>query len=443
MSDVSSTLYKKLPIVKQRLSSRTYNDITMKLTGIYKHLFQRRLPFGLFSWRFLLPKQTPSIKFHRQLMMKQLPHLPRSIFLPIALFNGLKWILIYSPYYSLRTVKYRYKNIQDKTGLSFWRQYRRVLMISMGHGLSPKSWYQYQMYLPENKEKLWANIYDQEAGAFHQHRNQNRKNYKKHAALLGDKWLFEQTLLKHSITSAATLALIPKGISDFSSQLQALIAEHGRIFCKRRTGNRGQGAFSVFVKDSRLQIQPKDEKPLSEVDGVNFLQKNIQKYDYLIQPDYKHHQRFAIARSGLDRPATTVRIISRIEDKAIYLEHAVLYWQLIEEETVRFHYPIAINTDSGTLDNHLEPWPRNNFKDEQLEELKHFIAMLSDKPLPFWSQALKLIRSTHPLLAGIDQIAWDFILSEERAVLLEGNSGWGGLAVCQWFEHNLMQYSHE
>lgn len=41
-----------------------------------------------------------------------------------------------------------------------------------------------------------------------------------------------------------------------------------------------------------------------------------------------------------------------------------------------------------------------------------------------------------PLMRGVNRVAWDFILIEERAVLLEGNSGWGGLVICQRLGYN-------
>ena len=404
----------------------------------YHHIIKRRLPFGLFSWRFLLPGQTESVNFHRSLVMQFYPVIPRPIWLLIVLFVGFKWMLFYGPYYSYRVVNKLGKEQREVIGQTLWQQYWRVLGVSMGLGLAPASWYQYQLYRP--KRDLWSYVYDQELPAYHLYRNRGRPQYEQAAALLGDKWRFEQYLLENGIPTTNTQLLMPQGVAHCRRDLEGLTQTKGRLFCKRRTGNQGKGAFSALWKEKRLQIKPLREKTLSNDEVDAFLRDNMSTHGYLIQPEYLHHQRIDDALKGLARPALTIRIISACSgenNEIVNLVFAVMYWTVIENGKTRFHYPLAIDLSSGTLDEKYPVWPRENLDEVQQTALRYFTKLLSGETLPFWEEAVELVHKSHRLIPGVDQIAWDLILSDERAVLLEGNSGWGGLAVCQWFGYKV------
>lgn len=412
----------------------------MKLKSIYRHIFQRRLPYGLFSWRFLVPSQSAPIQFHQKLMLHHFPQIPRPLFIIIALFIGLRWVFFYSPYYSFKAVIHYGKTIQKKTKLTLLKQYWQVLHISTVYGVSPSDWYQFQMYQDTHEREIWNRIYTQETSAFHQYRNQYRPQYKEHVALLGDKWKFEKYLRQHEIISTDTLLLVPKSKKDFSNTLKELARQEEGLFCKRRTGSQGRGAFSVFLKDSQLQIQPRGEAILHKKEVNKYLQQNIKKHDYLIQRNFRHHQSFRNALSNRETPSITLRLISRIEKGDVHLEFAVLHWPVVEGEKILFYYPLAVNPHSGMLDDDYPEWPHDHMGDKQQQHLEYFIKALYGRALPHWHQAIKLMQDAHSLLAGVDQIAWDFILTDERAVLLEGNSGWGGLAICQWFGYDIERY---
>lgn len=410
----------------------------MNLATVYQHLFKRRLPFGLFSWRFLLPNQTPTVLFHRRLVMEHFPQTPRLVFFSIVLFSGLKWAFFYSPYYTFKVVKHRGKALKEETGLGLWQQYFRVLSVSSGHGLAAHDWYRYRLYDLDSNKSMWDYVYEQEVGAFHHYRNRGRPHYKEHVALLGDKHNFESLLKQHGIQTVRSLTILPQHTLDFHAQLTTLTCQYGELFCKRRTGNHGRGAFRTYIEEECLGIEPRNKVPLPESKITTFLHENISQHDYLIQPYYKNHHRLQTITQGYLNPASTIRIIGHCHDDQISLEFAVMYWPVVDnEQQVRFHYPIAIEPHSGKLDRVHRAWPQDSLDKTQLMSLNQLIDNLNDKPLPHWSEAIKLACLAHPLLTGVDRIAWDLILTEERAVLLEGNSGWGGLATCQWFGYNV------
>jgi hypothetical protein len=403
-------------------------------------LFKRRLPLGLFSWRFLLPKQSESIRFHRRLALASFPQLPRSLFLPMMVFIGLKWAFFYSPYYSFKAVRHKGKALKDETGLSLWQQYWRVLAVSMGHGLAPVEWYKYLLHQTDVHKTLWDYIYDQEGAAFHTYRNRGRLHYHEHVALLGDKCEFEHLLVQQGIPAASTLAVLPKNTSNVRTQLDKLVSQHGQLFCKRRTGNQGKGAFRAFRQEGQLQLQPRGKVPLASSEIDAFLRANACQHDYLIQPNYQNHPCLQTHSQGYLHPASTIRIISYYHEGKVYPEFAVMHWPVMDaEQQVRFYYPIAVEANSGKLNKTHSVWSRDNLDETQLTALTTLLDGLADEPLPHWSEAVQLVQAIHPLLKGVDRIAWDLILTGKRAVLLEGNSGWGGLAVCQRFGYNMRQ----
>ncbi|PWQ92011.1 hypothetical protein [Leucothrix pacifica] len=274
------------------------------LKKVYRHLIKRRLPHGLFSWRFLLTGQSESIRFHRNLALAHFPQMPRLLFLPVMLFAGFRWTLIYSPYYTFKVVQHRGKVLQEETGLSLWQQYWQVLAVSMGHGLAPAEWYKYRLYQNDVQKTLWDYVYDQEVSAFHAYRNRGRPHYQEHVALLGDKYKFEKMLEEQGIPAAGTITLLQQNTLDFRLQLAELAGQHGELFCKRRTGNQGRGAFRVFMHEGRLQFQPRGQKPLAENDVGDFLQENIEQYDYLIQPNYTNHPLLRTYSKGYLHPTS-------------------------------------------------------------------------------------------------------------------------------------------
>ena len=411
------------------------------IAKIYRHIIKRRLPYGLFSWRFLLPRQSESVCFHRHLTMAYLPQVPRLLFFPIMLFMGFKWALLYSPYYTFKAVRHRGGILKDEIGLSLHQQFWQVLTVSMGHGLAPAEWYRYRLYQNHPQNNLWDYVYDQEVGAFHAYRNRGRPHYQEHATLLADKLKFEQVLEQHGIPTTDTLAMIPQNTLNFRLQLEALVKQHGELFCKRRTGNQGRGAFRVFVEEGELKFQPRGRSELGEGEVDNFLHYNIRQKDYLIQPNYTNHPNLKTYTENYLHPASTVRIISRYYKGKALPEFAVMHWPVIDAgRQVKFYYPIAIQVGSGRLNKTSPIWPRNSLDNTQLLTLKSLLEALSDcYSLPHWEETLLLSCAAHSLVKGVDRIAWDFILTEKQAILLEGNSGWGELVICQNFGLSMLK----
>ncbi|MGB3919420.1 MAG: sugar-transfer associated ATP-grasp domain-containing protein [Thiothrix litoralis] len=381
----------------------------------------RRLPFGLFSWRFLLPGQPENVRIHRQLVWQHYPIIPRPLWLLVVLFGGVRWMLFYSPYYSYRALQRQWKKVHAETGLSYWQQGWQLFGASMGHGIPPSAWYQYRLYLPDQQATCWDYIYDHEAGAYHAWRNQGRPNTAKHQALLADKWQLEQVLGASGITMAQTLYFARRGDSAFSDVLQRLSQQQGTLFCKQRTGNQARGAFLARWQAGQLVIQPFGKALLQPPACKTFLQQRIAEADYLIQPEYRNHPALTPDHDHL--PAATLRIISYCgQDNAITLGCAYLEWPMADGEGHIHHFPLPILPLTGQVA--MDALAGRTVTAEQQQALETLRHRLAGKPLPCWQEAVSMVTRGHQQLLGLYAIAWDFILTEDGAVLLEGNSGW-------------------
>lgn len=406
------------------------------ITKFYRNIWLRRIPFGLFSWRFLLPNQSEAIRVHRKLAMNFYPQIPRSIWLLSVIFVGLRWMIFYAPYYSYKITRNRAKAIEDQTGLNHWQQYRQVLIFSIGHGLAPTDWYNYRLYQSENRQRWSQYAYDQEGSAFHNYRNRGRSDCHKHQTLLGDKWAFEQWCHERGLPISQTLKHCPQGDKQFSQHLLQLTQTHGKLFIKRRQGNQAKGAFMATLEQNQLAIHPfdKTEADPAKTGQETYLNDRIVEADCLIQRLYQNP--VSLQHPKALEYAVTIRAISRYDKGSVCLDCAYLEWPLVDEVTqqVNCWLTIPIAPENGQIQtNHC--WLREH----PLEKIQTSLLDIDSLPttVPDWHTLVKTVQAAHPELSGIYSIAWDFIPAEQGMVLLEGNSGWR-LSIPQWFTQPLL-----
>lgn len=395
----------------------------MKWIGkIYQHLWLRKVPFGLFSWRFLLPNQPGVIRLHKNIVMKFYPKIPRAFWLFIVIIVGLRWMLFYAPYYSYKITRHRAKVVEGETGLSQWQQYRKVLVFSLGHGLAPAEWYNYRLYQLEDSQYWWNYIYSQEAQAFHNYRNDGRASNREHKILLGDKWAFEQWCVKKNIPVVKTLKFCQKRDKQFSQHLLQLCKKHGRLFAKRRHGNQAHGAFIASLDQGKLIICPFGviKSTLSTNGYESELNSLIAEENYLLQPLYQATH--VLQNDNAPEYATSLRVISCFDRGKISLDCAYLEYPLVTQATQKISewLPIPVNIENGYVQFDHQ-WLRQHPSEKVQKYLHQFEALII---IPNWQTLVKTVKTAHSELSGLYSIAWDFIPTEQGAMLLEGNSGW-------------------
>lgn len=397
--------------------------LSITKSRLFQYAVTGHLPFGLFSWRFCLPNLSQAIRLHRAIALQPHPRIPQPVWWIIVLLGGLRWILCYCLYDSHHTVRHNAARITQETGLSFGQQWRAVVATSIAHGVAPWDWYRFKLYRPTHH---WSDvIYDHEGAAYHAWHNQQRPDYAAHIALLSDKWALERCLLEQGISMTTTLQCINQGDPNFSELLLTLCQQQGPLFCKRRVGNQGIGAFYAAWIDACLHIQPLDQSPLAPDQVAAYLCDQIATADYLIQPNYSNHPQLQVPGPLL--PAITLRVISGYDliTQQTTLQAAYLEWP-VKQATgeVRSYLFCAVDPNTGQLltQNTLPSVDRLDSAHQTNWQL--LTTQLANTSIPHWERIVATTQQAHHSVAGVYRIAWDFILTEQHPILLEGNAGW-------------------
>ncbi len=386
---------------------------------MYRELWQRKLPGGLLSWRYLLPAPDERIRIHRLLWWRSHPNWPLVLRLIIDAWAWLRWVLFSGWRACWRSWRLHSKTVVVRHGISDWRQARILLALSMGSCIPPRDVYRYRLF--QDPDRAWSYIYDQETSAYHLWRSRPLGPGKASHALLSDKKALGELLTAHTIPMVRNLACVSQG--DFKI-LWSYTEDGSRLFCKTRRGNRGIGAFTVWRRGSVIRGRGFDGKELTDRGAVERAWQFLQSLDdVLIQPCLENHPDLAPLAVGDD--AITVRYISRIMREAAVGLSATL--EIPAGTHPRHHQPTYVILPVGLDDGRIQPWPEDLLWNR--ETYRKYDAVMSNLPagkiVPHWRQLVADSHKAHTHFQDIWAIAWDWVVTPQGARLLEGNSGWG------------------
>jgi hypothetical protein len=376
---------------------------------------QRQLPYGLLSVRFLLPASNPRINLHRDLRLST-SNAWRLFFTVANIWLALRWLTWLAWRASNGAVHIHGLAAQNAGAQSPATQRREILRLALLHSIPPLAWYQYQLWQPS--KDIWAYVYDSELPQFHQFYNGNLKGHA--ARLLADKWLFAQSTTAAGITATQTLAELNKGQHD---ALLAMLQQHASIFCKPRFGSASRGAFAATLRDGNPLIKLlKDESAQQGNSAIDTLKNLLAENDYVIQPllvDHRTLQALSNVETNEFADVISVRVLSRHQQGHVSLFCAYLEIPLYENGR-KLHALIAINSDSGALSVDGDNWHYQRLR----ERHPHLLAAADGVAVPYWPQIRDNATAAHRLVDEINVVAWDFIVTDEGPVLLEGNINW-------------------
>jgi len=376
---------------------------------------RRHLPYGLLSLRFLFPTSNPWIRLHRELRLSTSP-VWRVFFTVANVWLTLHWLTWSAWRASNNAVRSHGPAAHAAGAQSPPAQRREILRLALLHSLPPLAWYQYQLWQPS--KNIWAYVYDSELPQFHQFYNGNLKG--KSARLLADKWLFAQTATAHGIAATPSLAELKSGQHD---ALLELFQYHTAVFCKPRFGSASFGAFTAMQQNGVLKVKLlKDDAALQDKAATHAIKELLARHDYVVQPLLENH---ALLQALCD-PTThgvaesiSVRVLSRHWQNRFDLFCA--YLEIPRHENDRkLHALIKINCESGALQGEGDNWHYRQLRQRSPRTLTAAQRVTA----PYWSQIRDHALAAHRLTDEINIVAWDFIVTNEGAVLLEGNINW-------------------
>ncbi len=372
----------------------------------------RQLPYGLLSVHYLRRSLSPAVQHHRRLAGAALPVLPRWLFWLCNTLLTCRWLFYYAWRHSFRAVRKFGPAVARSTGTGLFTQYRNVLALALAYTIPPVSYYQYRLYAPGQRERIWHYIYIHELPVFHLMRD--RPGASEERLILADKYQFasEMTALGSAIAQGSLLHA-GSSIDDLP------VTDLWPLFCKPRTANQSYGAFKLELESPRnIRLHTISGITRTGIEAEHFINKHLARQDYLVQPCYQHHPDFSIL-NPLDNEAVTARIISYREDQrtTTYCAYIEVPHKVSQQKR---YFCIQINPSDGILiPESLNRQPLldpDDYKSLQ-QAAKHF-------QMPHWQTALQTIDVAHTRFSKIHAIAWDLILAEDGPVLLEGNSNW-------------------
>jgi hypothetical protein len=281
-------------------------------------------------------------------------------------------------------------------------------------------------------------VFDHEVPAFQRWRSTPLGLQPSSLALLQDKVAFADELGRRGVPVVPTGACVPKhaGGRPLAAEMQAF----ERVFCKARSGSRGQGAFTAWRTPHGIEGKAFEGHAIRKTEALESKwQELLALDDALIQPCLATHP--ALAQMACGDQAVTVRFISRWQGASLSCLSATLEIPAgSDESSGRTLYSILpIEADSGRL----LPLPADALLTREARERaeRTWARAGAIETLPYWAALTAASFRAHRVFPGVWAIAWDWVITPDGPLLLEGNTGWG-TATPQILQGGLLSASH-
>jgi len=383
-----------------------------------RELWQRRLPHGLLSPRYLWPGGDARIRVHRRLWWRAGARWPRALWLLLQLVLYLRWVVFSGPWLSLKAWRrWRAEAPERYPPASL----RTLLRLTLGWCIPPQACRQFDLLA--RPEQALDYVHDHELSAYHAARSAPLAGTREQAQCLQDKVALTEALAVLGIPMTPILRQIPRDApaTPFIESLPAPVP----VFCKTRSGNQGRGAFAAWPTAEGWVGKAFSGQALMDTQAVETAWRALRKLDdVLIQPHLDNHPSLAGLTDQSD--AITVRYITRWRAGKIECLHSVLEVPLgPDPDTGHTRYGLLpIDPRTGAL----QPWPRlQQLPPSARARYDQLHPTIRDVPvLPDWTLLAEASHRAQAQFPGIWAIAWDWVLTPEGPRLLEGNVGWGG-----------------
>lgn len=376
----------------------------------------RSMPIVPLSWRFVLPNLPPEQALHRRLWWQSRYKLPWLFWLPLEVLRWANWQVFQVDAKVQRAVRANSERILALTGIEPNLQRMAIHYWAKAWCIEPFLAYEWGLYRPD--AKALGNIYPAQNSAFHTLMNRQTGASKADHRLLADKLALTEmlTVLGLPMSDIATCSQ-----GDWQD-LQTALNRQPALFCKHRSGSRGEGAFAVWRNDTGLAGQSYERGDLIDTAAVQKAWKTLADAgDILIQALLRNHP--ALAPAVATAAVITLRLVTRQIDQRM-----VPFWACLQvpEPPLKADedsgiWPFPVNPQTGQVsrtDTGL--WP-----EQWLMRYEEVWQIVSAQALPFWPQILADSLKAHQAMPRLWAIAWDWVLTPDGPVLLEGNSGWG------------------
>jgi Sugar-transfer associated ATP-grasp len=387
------------------------------LKALWRYDICRLRPLGMLNGCYLRPNLPSREALHRLLWWRTRYKLPVLFWLPLELWRWIYWQIVAAPRQIQSAVLNYGPEIEVRNGIAFAEQHRNIGYWAKFWAINPVQAYSLGLFRSEvNALNL---ILSAEVQPLHRLMNE------KYGAKTTDyRLLFDKTLLSEHLAAVGVPVVPDIRESDGEGQdLHAAIASHGPVFCKLRAGSRGESAFMAQSSDAGLNGRSLAGKALENEVAVMSAWKTLtDKGTVLIQPFLRNHPLLQGLSPGAD--SITLRVITRRQGDSSDVWMGLLYVQAPGDSQEREYWLLKIDAESGQAFDAFGHWkdPDNDAENESSDDSK--LGMLDGQSIPFWQDVVRHSRQAHAELPRLWAIAWDWIITPDGPVLLEGNAGW-------------------
>lgn len=373
---------------------------------VFQKILARRIPHTLVGWSFVCPSGSPGIFLHREIFAHAWPSLPRLLYFAIATYSLLLWYGFWSWHTLIRCYSIHVERTVRDERVSRRRQLVQLMRAAFGYCIPPRYYYQYRLYAYPAFQ-WWDFIYDHELPHWHRVLSTARSTSRS-LRLIVDKAYFAEFMKKLGIQTVTTLAVFER----CEAPNEHFIFSQLNLFFKPRSGSRGEGCFSIAydpVTDSYL-LQSGEICVRERGDIMDYIREKITQNEYLAQPYLHNHP--TIAHVLDTEILATIRMITGVDTVGCVIVSSILE---IPNAARRRWSVYPIDGASGRVGKSRILWNMNETEVDRIVGLT----------LPHWSQAIDLCRKAHAQCRDILTIGWDVAITDNGAVLLEGNTNWG------------------
>lgn len=384
---------------------------------------KRPIPHGLFGLAILLDRRDTRTKFHLNSLLSCRDRWPLAIWVPVQCFLALRWRLFHAARETDRAVSLYGAAIEGSENISLLKQRNIVLNLSKRFCIPPKEVYNFRIY--RRPESALDYVFFTENGGVHRMKNGNHRG-QDHIDIQ-DKAFFAERAFRIGLPCVPTLARMPRGQSADATLLTGLNGQG--VFVKSRSGHNGFGAFSLQIDDETIRGRMLDGRAIESAEAAQAALRNLLTFDdVLVQPLLASHPLLRRAASSDD--AVVLRITTqRVKDLAEGADILAAFLRI----------PMVVRSESGSgtrLDviGRIDPTngelSRNPnsilglLPQTSLLEDWAFGRLPKNPKIPFWDEIRRQSLCGQRDFAELWAIGWDWVVTRDEPVLLEGNVYW-------------------
>jgi len=397
----------------------------MLVHRIYKTLnryfIRRKIPYGIISVRYLLPFQSEAVRQHRQWMFSQFPKWPTALWLPLNLCLWLRWQCWYGPYFIYKAHQKNACRITKIDGVHPIIQWWQLYCLSLLHTIPPSFYYQYKLYQSHRRKQLWQYVYEHELPGYHHAQslslaNNTIEKLQKQSAQLSNKPQMIQRFIKQGIPTTPVL----KTLEQLSLSVLTTLKQNypSAVFIKPVQANQSQSAFKLTqTKQCQCQIQVIGELAQTQSKIIeNYCQRMSETGPWMVQLFLQNHPTIQALLASDE--AVSLRYISQRTENGIQKLSSYLEIPYTKDDAV-YYCPLSIDHQGKINSGDLSLTELNSN-----ELLLPIIDAMRSITIPHWRELEQYAKQAHTSFTAIRAIAWDFVITPQGPVLLEGNVNW-------------------